>query len=373
MVNENTVIRLQQRNERLFEEMRSLNSLEPRLTLAKIIAFLMAIPVLVVPFIPLPFAAIIALHVVQKITTHELSQAVIGSFIIAFLLAIYWIIRPRLGRVPKESLSRAAYPTLYGLVDTVADALHTRRVQSSVLNNEYNASYRRVGFRRRVLLTLGMPLWATLNDEEKIALLAHEMAHGANGDFLQAFIFGSAHDMLVLWTQAATTSMRYRSVANLAMVPLAMVFLLVLHVFRRLMFHESRRAEYYADWLAAEIAGTVAVQHVLTKLRFATRLASMVAIHRSLHAPPETLFSQFQAYVSKALSNPDEMERVVRDHQALEAMYAWTHPPIDFRVRLLDAHPCCDPSLQFDAAQFDALEAEIRPYNKVAQSRLLKL
>ena len=47
---------------------------------------------------------------------------------------------------------------------------------------EFNASFTTVGWRGTPVFRLGVPLLTILDDQEIVALLAHEMAHEVNGD-----------------------------------------------------------------------------------------------------------------------------------------------------------------------------------------------
>jgi len=69
----------------------------------------------------------------------------------------------------------------------------------ALLEEEFNASFGRVGWKQREVLTLGLPLWAILEDAERVALIAHELAHGVNGDPVRGFYVGSAVAALARW------------------------------------------------------------------------------------------------------------------------------------------------------------------------------
>src|SRR5207247_2018650 len=96
------------------------------------------------------------------------------------------------GRVPKGGLARAEAPRLYALVDRIAEALETKRVDAIFINRQFNASWSVVGIRRRSVLRLGLPLLSALTPQERVALIAHELGHGRNGDARRGFVVGSA-------------------------------------------------------------------------------------------------------------------------------------------------------------------------------------
>lgn len=101
--------------------------------------------------------------------------------------------RPRFGRLPKNGVvPREAAPVLYALADEAAAALGTGKVGAIVIDHHFNASSSTVGVRRTRVLTLGLPLLAVLPPEQRVALVAHELAHARNGDATRGFVVGSA-------------------------------------------------------------------------------------------------------------------------------------------------------------------------------------
>ncbi len=50
-------------------------------------------------------------------------------------------------------------------------------------------------------MRLGLPLLAILDNQEKIALIAHELAHDVNGDPARTFFIGAAVGALIEWHQ----------------------------------------------------------------------------------------------------------------------------------------------------------------------------
>ena len=96
------------------------------------------------------------------------------------LLAATFILRPRLGSVRRlrksgQVLDRTDAPALYGVADRVAAHLGCPPSYLILANGQFNASYARIGLRRRSVLTLGLPLWEILTPQERIALLGSEI------------------------------------------------------------------------------------------------------------------------------------------------------------------------------------------------------
>src|SRR5262249_49481019 len=112
-------------------------------------------------------------------------------------LMLGWVFKTQLGKYPRDAvLTRAEAPQLYALVDSIALTLRTPRVDGILITRAFNAGLGRVGMRQRRLLALGKPLWDVLQGQERVALLAHELAHEVNGDFSRTMVVASACDSL---------------------------------------------------------------------------------------------------------------------------------------------------------------------------------
>jgi|GEM_PF-2693861 len=89
---------------------------------------------------------------------------------------------PRLHRWKHRGLVRSEYPGLYRLLDELAKRMQAKPVDTIQMGTRFGAAFTESDFTRKKLLYLGIPLFAILSLEEKIFVLAHEMAHNANRD-----------------------------------------------------------------------------------------------------------------------------------------------------------------------------------------------
>ena len=89
--------------------------------------------------------------------------------------------RSRRGR-PRCTRSRATSPT----------ALERPAPDAIVADTRWNASWALVGWRRRRVLVVGLPLLAALGPQERVAMIAHEVGHDRNGDVTRGLFVGSA-------------------------------------------------------------------------------------------------------------------------------------------------------------------------------------
>jgi heat shock protein HtpX len=121
-----------------------------------------------------------------------------GMLIGLLLIGAAVLLRPRFGRLRREAwtVDRAAAPALFELIDSVAAASGTPGPQVVVLARALNAFTATVGLRRRRLLGLGLPLWAALSPQERVALLGHELGHFVNGDLRRGLLTQPAYEVL---------------------------------------------------------------------------------------------------------------------------------------------------------------------------------
>jgi heat shock protein HtpX len=281
------------------------------------------------------------------------------------LTAIY--MAPRPARFPRTVASKATFPALHEAAGTVARGVGAEPPQAIVLSFHFNARYQRAGWRRRQLLTLGLPLLAILDDREFVALVGHEMAHGVNGDQIRGFFVGSAINSLGRWYHVLSPrrsrhqmEVGVTGLVTLIMSPIQRAFaqiprataMLLLH----LLWRESQRAEYLADDLAARVAGTEATISLLAKLQLET-LVDVAIQNVAMGASRETVLAlvstRCAALPARERKRLDAVSRL--ESSRLDS----THPPTGFRVALLEARPIVVPSVHLAATTWRAVEQEI--------------
>lgn len=96
--------------------------------------------------------------------------AVIGAFLL-------WQLVPRPARPSPRAVPVHAgdAPALWTLVGEVARATGVRAPDSVVVDTLYATSLLPVGYLGRATLVLGLPQWTALDDDERLAALAHEL------------------------------------------------------------------------------------------------------------------------------------------------------------------------------------------------------
>ncbi|HEY2937373.1 MAG TPA: M48 family metallopeptidase [Gaiellaceae bacterium] len=355
---------------RLAERLIAAGSLQPRLTPSRLASYAIAAGVHL-----LTLALLVGGIVVAALTFPNPFAIVLGLVFVATA----WLMRPRLGKLPEEGvLERSEAPALYALVDEVAAALATPSVDVIAVSDEYNASWAIVGVRRRRVVTLGLPLTSALRPAELVALIAHELAHGRNGDVQRGIFVGSAVNGLgeLYGLLAPTAYVHFANLELLARIsngvfwlvsrPVRWLLLLELH----LLLRDSQRAEYLADALAADVAGTAAAVALQEKLLLAPTVDGVV--QRRMHASngDGDLFDEIEAAVDGIPER--ERERRRRVARLEDARLDATHPPTGLRLRLLEERPRPEPRVAADVARRTAVDAELAHFKRQFQERLVE-
>jgi Zn-dependent protease with chaperone function len=305
-----------------------------------------------------------------------------AAIVVGFLLVgVAFLMRPRIGKLPTErTLTRAEAPALYSLVDDIAHALEVPNVDLIVLDHHFNASWAVLGLRRRRVLTLGLPVLAMLGRQERVALIGHELAHGRNGDSQRGLVVGSAVQALVgfYWTLAPEHFGGAREWSELAFFerivnvflwfisrPVLGLLLLELH----LLLRDAQRAEYYADALAARVAGTRAAVSLHEQLLLESTFR--FAVQRTAQARGGAdLFAELESAVSGIPDRERERRRRVARLEA--SRLDDTHPPTAKRLELLEGREPVDAAVVCGAEQAGAIDAELAAHRHSVQSALLE-
>jgi hypothetical protein len=289
-------------------------------------------------------------------------------------VAVGWLSFPWPSRLPQEKLPPERFSALYAFVNDIAGKLGGAPVRHVIVDETYNASYELVGWRREPLLRLGLPFWMALLPQERVALVAHEMAHGVNGDSARGFILGSALRSLDEWvglfqgspSPATGIEALAGSITRLLAFPLICLRGLLLH----LLWQDKQRSEYLADYLAATVAGTDATTNLLVKSRLGEHLEAVLLRHA--YSSSQSGSQMLALFRQRIEALPErEWERLRRASEAEGARLDATHPPTAYRKALLKSHPVSRPAVLASADQIDAIDAELRALEDRLGRRLI--
>jgi Zn-dependent protease with chaperone function len=357
--------------QRLERELTATSELRPRPTPSKLLAYTIA------GAVHLMTLALLAGGVVLIALFPARIFAVVGG---ALMIATGVLVRPRLGKVPDEDIvARSEAPILFGIVDQVATVVGTATADVLVVDHSYNASWAILGLRRKRVIKFGLPLLSALEPHERAALVAHELAHARNGDSSRGIFVGSAVGGLAGWYGLLAphpTSGRLGSAEYVANVLLWLVSrppLLLLQLEYHLLLQDSRRAEYLADAIAAQAAGSDAVVSVHEKRLLQNSFQQLVSQHAHPAAQAEggDLFEAIRSHLAAV----PERERERRRHVALleESSLGATHPPTGRRIRLLERRPVHAAAVDVTSSQSEEVDRELNRLRPSLHRRLVEL
>ncbi|MFI9102423.1 M48 family metalloprotease [Streptomyces fildesensis] len=323
-------------------------------------------------------------------------QPVIGLV----LLVVAFALRPRLGRLPGDGvvLRRADAPALFTLLDEIADGVGTRAADAVVIDARFNASVSAYGWRRHRRVDIGLPLWATLAPQQRVALLGHEFGHYANGDTRHGLVIHTALRSLVTWYEVFTPARRNsrlvradglgelaqraarppaeaglvrlaEALADVLMVLPRLAVLGVLRLLDHLTVRSAQRAEYLADRMAAGAGSSEAVVGLLDRLLTGEAVSNDLrtqAIRARTRLPgvdPKAveagLWTQLAARIASIPDREyDRLRRVsvLRGH-AVDA----THPPTHLRRALIADGGQLPATVVLDTDAAAAIDGELAP------------
>ncbi|MEV4347045.1 M48 family metalloprotease [Actinoplanes sp. NPDC049596] len=289
-------------------------------------------------------------------------STVLGLVLIAIAVAL----RPRLPRLPDDVivLDPARTPALNGLVQRVASAVGAPAPTILLLGYDLNASTRSVGLKRERALRIGLPLWATLEPQERVALLGHEMGHFVNGDVRRGLLTQMSKTTLdkvadlfdtrtrgegpVEFLIAIATTLIGWTVSRIAMA----LQLLLYWISQR----DSQRAEYLADELAARAGGSAAAiglfDHLLLHLPIDTVMRREA---RAGNGPDAWLAAARIARANQAANVP-ALRRLSRRTEV--SLFA-SHPPTALRAEMLERRPRQAAAVTLTEAESARIDAEL--------------
>jgi heat shock protein HtpX len=287
-----------------------------------------------------------------------------------------WFMRPKPGRLPSQDVASGKdFPSLYAFVNEVAQELSGAPINNIVVNEDFNAAYGVVGWRRIPVLWIGLPLWIALRPQERVALLAHEVAHGVNGDGTRSFIAGSALSALDEWIRFLRGPLQHAAtwseflggyVVWVLSIPFASLQRLLAHLF----WLDKQRSEYFADYLASTISGTHAAVSLLQRSECSEHLDDVLL--RNVYSISQSGAHILELFRERVASLPDrEWQRLARASHREGARLDASHPPTAYRSTFLRAHMVDKPKLVATQSVMRAIDAELATLRETLGKRLI--
>jgi Zn-dependent protease with chaperone function len=359
-------LRLEQRlAESLYRELETGNVHRPGWDAARVGAQVLSALILLLPLIA--FLAGIALIVFYR-------PLWLSGMLALLAFGAAFLFRPRAMQLPEDVqlLARDQAPTLYAVLDELADAIGTRKVTAVAVSTDANLWYQQIGWRFRPVVGIGLPLWAGLRPQERIAVLAHEFGHGRHGDARNSWLVGGAwsvlHELTETFTEQHGDRVRRELayddwtgatlVSRMLNASIGVLVRGIAWLLERLALRSNQRAEYLADRKAGEIAGSEATAHALERLVLAG--ASYRALERAVRFP--TGIDPLEAVRREVTEVPArEIERRLRVSRLREARTDATHPPTYLRTRLIRSRPATTARLVLGIDRSRAIDQELQP------------
>jgi Zn-dependent protease with chaperone function len=240
---------------------------------------------------------------------------------------------PRRQRHQAIRLDPARHADLFEWVSSVAGELGTKPPRHIDIALHWNASVHR-SVRGRVL-TLGVPLWMSLNPQERLAVIGHEMGHFVNGDTNRGVVVWTAHSALWEWERAFAEIAR--PAARAFAWPVRLMIRALIRLFSRLGFVTSQRAEYFADLAAARLASTEAMSSALAVTRSGHFTWELSLRRAKLGVLKDGYWHQLTSLISAVPA--DERRRRRRAAELdVESLPFSSHPSTGQRIKVLQAH-----------------------------------
>lgn len=284
--------------------------------------------------------------------------------IIAGALLVLFMILPLFWRSKETGpkpfwIDRREEPLLYAYIDKLCDVMRAPRPDRIDITAAANASAHidngLLGlFRRRLVLTIGLPLARSLNLRQFTGVLAHELGHFTQGSSMRmsyvvhrinAWFAGLAYgrsgidDMLDEWVESeAHWSISLVALLCKATLGLARLVLKTLALISHaLSMNLSRQAEYDADWQAARIVGGDAMGEALQAVPFLD-VASGMALEKAQQgwqrrSLPDDLVILTHAFQKRLPTTT--RDEITESILTSEASWFDTHPPLYKRVAAL--------------------------------------
>ncbi|MEM7189047.1 MAG: M48 family metallopeptidase [Pseudomonadota bacterium] len=340
----------------------SADDVRPRTSAAAIVASMMALIILLTPF---AVAGLSALLIWWSGAT------IVGVIFGALILLIAYFLLPNVGRTDGGTYTREELPALFELVDKIADRMTAPRIDFINIDANYNAYVARLGHRRRRLMGIGLALWQVLENDERVALIGHELAHEVNGDPARSLLIGAAEETLARWHDILMPdeyeAHRYpddsfgASLALILMRIAAFVVRQIQYSLFLLHMRDSQRAEYYADLLAARTAGSSAMSGLLRHLVCAPEVQRAIGFAAALR---KLTGSELMHSLKPQLENlPSErLDKLLADMEAERSTIDASHPPTAFRLRFIAAHEQLAPEFDAATADWQAINAELEGF-----------
>ncbi|OUQ87041.1 hypothetical protein B5G50_17620 [Brevibacillus brevis] len=289
-------------------------------------------------------------------------------FIICLLILLFaWLSRPRPHPFPKMAilLNADEHPTTMKIFEIVAQKMGVRKGIQFALSPYYEAYTTEYGWRRARVVVIGYPLLFACTSGELTALLAHELAHCRNNDIRRSALVSHAQRILLNWCDLLDPikddddEYHFSFIATLSRGIMRLLLWIPYHllaVLIHLYWNQSQRAEYEADRMAAQLAGSQHLISLLQIIHMNDVVEPLIARH-SLQKQSMTLGQHLHEAFSK-LPGKEKM-RIVRILERSQQSMDTTHPATHMRIAMLLHKDAALPAYQISDWEYNQICQEM--------------
>ena len=297
------------------------------------------------------------------------------------MLATAWLLRPRLGRLPNDTIRRSEAPALFAVLDAIRSEVGGKRVNHLRIVNQFEASIGSYGLRGTQVVQLGAGFIAAFTPFETVGVLAHEQGHSANRDPGRSRLIYSTRTTLAnvagLLSGAGHDAKRFQHseerLAGIALRGLATVANFVHLLLLDVTWKDRQTAELRADLGTARVVGTKAAIRQMEKFLLLDDIMNF-ANERAMHL--DTSIADELAATYRAV--PDRAREGARRKLADEptAHVDVSHPPWRDRIDLLQRcgllpHPPSESMITENSPLLQKLDVELRALSQTAIERMV--
>lgn len=294
-----------------------------------------------------------------------------------FILGIAWVLKPKINKM-EYGLPKDKYPVLYEVVNRISQVIGAKNIDEIIINHKFNAGFKRGGLRGKRILYLGLPLFSILNDQEKVALIAHEAAHNYYNDNIRSVFIHTAVNSLIQWYDLIRPPFIFNLnvvLISIALLPYHLIqfiisktIWLIAYILCHLLWRNSQKAEYNADYLAATVSGKESMISMLEKLYY----GNIYDLTIQRVALDQVNYDFFDEFKNKVDNIPEkELERIKRLEEIEDLRLDATHPPTFLRKEFLKQKSMGRPKYELQQQECKKINDELKDLQNKIQERLV--
>jgi Zn-dependent protease with chaperone function len=270
-----------------------------------------------------------------------------SKFIVLILGLVYVIFRSLFIKIPKPEgllIKKKDAPELYAKVSDLRKQIKTPKIHTILLTPELNAAIHQrprlgiFGWQKNTLI-LGSELLMSLNEEQTLAVIAHELGHLSGG---HSKFNGWIYRIRISWLNIYLTVMNVSTVAKWVF---GKFFSWYAPYFNAYSFALARANEYEADEIAAKATSPQALAESLVGLEVMSDSyfsKYWQSVDKLVFTQPDIdikYFLNIHKNLQSFESNPSTQQNIISEKLKNKTNHEDTHPALKDRLRAVAAKP----------------------------------